>query len=191
MTDHDLQVALKDLTQSVTDHRESISGKISTLTTRVGHLQASHGENAKKLDEVLRLELSCPARAGFDGSNARIKQLELGERLRIESELQQARDEVTGQQDVVHDAMQRRAGERNYSETPTGRFIKFVTPYIWKGLIIFGIAVGASAIARCGGEDVPTPASIQAITDMVKKTASDVDEVKAVVDEVVAENVVE
>lgn len=186
MTDHDLAVALKDLSKSVTDHRYEIGRDLATLTANVGTLQTAHEGNAKKLDKVLELELSCAARAGFEGQNARLKQLEIGEKLRIESELQQARDEVTGQQDVAkQDAMQRRIGERNYSETPPGRFFKFILPYAWKGIIIFGIAVGASAVARCSA---PTMTSIQAITDMVKKTAADVDKVKVKVDEVAADS---
>jgi len=181
MTDHDLAIALSDLTKSVTDHREAISGKIATLTANVGSLQTSHDTNAKKLDEVLRLELSCPARAGHDGQNARLKQLELGEKIRVESELRQARDEITGQQDV----MQRRVGERNFSETPSGRFFKFVTPYIWKGLLVFGIAVGGTVVARCTGEDpVVTANALRAVTDLVTKTAANVEEVKVKVDEV-------
>jgi hypothetical protein len=184
MTDQDLAIALNDLTKSVTDHRVAIGSQIATLSANVGTLQQSHGENAKKLDEVLRLEYSCPARAGFDGTNARLKQLETGEKIRIESELERARDEVTGQQDV----MQRRLGERNYSETPTGRFIKMVMPYAWKGLVILGIAIGGSAIARCSGDDsVATMRALQAVTDMMKRTSADVEQVKVKVDEVAAD----
>lgn len=184
MTDHDLASALKDLSKSVTEQRVEIVGKIATLSANVGTLQTSHDDNAKKLDEVLRLELSCPARADNDGQNARLKQLELGEKIRIESELKQARDEITGQVDV----MQRRIGERNYSETPQARFIKFVTPYVWKGLLIFGVALGGSVVARCTGDDqIVTARSLQAVTDMVKRTAADMEQVKAVVDEVAAD----
>jgi hypothetical protein len=182
MTDHDLATALDRISASVQKHRVELGEKIATLTANVDTLQTTHEDNAKKLDRVLELELSCPARADNDGQNARLKQLELGEKIRIESELKQARDEITGQVDV----MQRR--ERNYSETPQARLIKFVTPYVWKGLLIFGLAIGGSAVARCAGDDqVATTRSLQAVTDMVKRTAADIEQVKAVVDEVAAD----
>jgi hypothetical protein len=184
MTDSDITSALRDLAESVTEHRVSIGRELGVLGARVGTLQESHNDNAKKLDEVLRLELSCPARSDNDGQNARLKQLELGEKIRIESELKQARDEITGQVDV----MQRRTGERNYSETPQARFVKFVAPYVWKGLLIFGIAIGGAAVARCAGDDqVATARSLQAVTDMIRATAADVEQVKAVVDDVAAD----
>lgn len=182
MTDHDLATALDRISASVQKHRVELGEKIATLTANVDTLQTTHEDNAKKLDRVLELELSCPARADNDGQNARLKQLELGEKIRIESELKQARDEITGQVDV----MQRR--ERNYSETPQARLIRFVTPYVWKGLLIFGLAIGGSAVARCAGDDqVATARSLQAVTDMVKRTAADIEQVKAVVDEVAAD----
>lgn len=182
MTDHDLATALDRISASVQSHRVELGEKIATLTANVDTLQTTHEDNAKKLDRVLELELSCPARADNDGQNARLKQLELGEKIRIESELKQARDEITGQVDV----MQRR--ERNYSETPQARLIRFATPYVWKGLLIFGLAIGGSAVARCAGDDqVATARSLQAVTDMVKRTAADIEQVKAVVDEVAAD----
>jgi len=180
----DLESAMKDLTKSVTEHKYELGVKIAVLTTNVGTLQSAHDANTVKLDKVLALELECPARAGVGGVNARLKQLEVGEKLRIESELERARDEVTGQQDV----MQRRIGERNYSETPSGRFFKMVAPYLWKGALIFGIAVGGTVVARCTGEDpVVTANALRAVTDLVTKTAADVEEVKVKVDEVVAD----
>jgi hypothetical protein len=74
MTDTDITAALADLSKSVTEHRVQIAGKISTLTANVSTLQGAHDANTKKLDTA--------------------------DRLHIESELQAARDEVTGQQDV-------------------------------------------------------------------------------------------
>jgi|GEM_PF-5263417 outer membrane murein-binding lipoprotein Lpp len=179
-----LSEAVTDLSKAVTDQRYELGIKLATLTTNVGTLQTSHDTNAKKLDRVLELELGCPARAGLKGINARIGKLETGEKLRIESELQEARDEITGQQDV----MQRRAGERNYSETPTGRFVKFIMPYVWKGLVVFGIIVGTTVAARCTGEDPAVTANaLRAVTDMVERTATDVKEVKVKVDEAAAD----
>jgi len=175
MTDHDLEIALKDLSKSVTDHRYEIGRDLATLTANVGTLQTSHETNAKKLDEVLRLEIGCAARAGWDGMVGRVAGLEEDGKVRIESELERARDEITGQQDV----MQRRIGERNYSETPTGRFFKMITPYLWKGLVILGITIGVTVVSRCTGEDPATTANaLRAVTDMMVKTAAEVEFVK-------------
>jgi hypothetical protein len=181
MTEHDLALALDRISASVQSHRVDLGEKIATLTANVGTLQKSHETNAKKLDEVLRLEIGCAARAGWDGLLERVGGIESDEKVRVESELKQARDEITGQVDV----MQRRAGERNYSETPQARLIKFAAPYVWKGLLIFGIAIGGAAVARCAGDDqVATARSLQAVTDMIRATAADVEQVKAVVDDV-------
>jgi uncharacterized coiled-coil protein SlyX len=181
MTENDLALALKEISKAVTDHRYELGRDIAVLTTNVETLQASHETNAEKLDEVLRLELSCPARADNAGVNARIKQLEVSDRVRIETDLQVARDEATGQQDV----QRRAAGEGRFSETPSGRFLKSVAPYLWKGVLIFGLAFGASVVARFSSSDAdqkPTLNAIQAIADAVARTSIEVDKVKRTVD---------
>jgi hypothetical protein len=52
-------------------------------------------------------------------------------------------------------------------------FLKAVAPYLWKGALIFGLAIGASVVARVSTSDLdqePTIRAIQAVTDIVTKT---------------------
>jgi hypothetical protein len=185
MTDHDLAIALgkletsvDKLETSVTDHRVDIGIKMASLTSDVRTLQKSHDESAKKLDEVIKLELSCPARAGFKGVNARIGHLETGEKLRIESELKQARDEITGAVDV-NGAKTKRPSRAPWGDNG-GAFFRSI---IWKALpyVLFG-GVALGAYLTSGGDEEAVTRALRAVSDAVTKMDTKVgqleDEVK-------------
>lgn len=184
MTDHDLEFALKDLTKSVTDQRYELGVKLAVITTNVGTLQTAHDENTVKLDKVLALELSCPARAGFKGTNARLSKLETTDRVRIESELQQARDEITGQQDVERTEKTEATIRRRFGDNG-GTFFKAL---VWKALpyVLFGcVALGAYLVS--GGDTDATTRALRAVSDAVARVDGKIEKVEKKVDEVVAD----
>jgi hypothetical protein len=183
MTENDLAAALKDLTKSVTDQRYEIGRDMATLTANVDMLQTSHEDNAKKLDEVLRLELSCLARAGFEEARDRITQLEADGKIRIESELRMARDEVTGQQDVERSTgvVGRMAASRRWNDS-RGTLLRTLAvkalPYI-----LFGcVALGAYLVS--GGDEEATARALRAVSDAVARVDSKIEKVEAKVDDV-------
>jgi hypothetical protein len=185
MTEHDLAIALDRISASVQSHRVDLGEKIATLTANVGTLQTSHEANAKKLDEVYKLELSCAARAGFDGALDRLAQLEDDSKVRVESELQAARDEITGRVDVENRDEMEAAGisnrHRRWSDTRSTVFralaLKAV-PYVLFGLVALG------AYLASGGDTEATARALRAVSDAVARVDSKIEKVEAKVDEV-------
>jgi outer membrane murein-binding lipoprotein Lpp len=165
MTDHDLARALEKLETSVTDYRIDLGSKVATLTANVATLQKSHDESAAKLDKVIGLEQACPARAGFKSVNARIGNLETGEKLRIESELKQARDEIIGAVDV-NGAKMKRPSRAPWGDSG-GAFFRSL---VWKALpyVLFG-GVVLGAYLTSGGDNEAMTRALRAVSDAVAK----------------------
>lgn len=179
MTEHDLAVALDRISTSVQAHRVELGEKIATLTANVGMLQDSHAENAGKLDEVLRLELSCPARAGWKVTNARLKNLETGEKLRIESELQAARDEVTGQQDVESGRIDKIAPSRRWTDT-RGTVVRALALKALPYVLLVGVLIGAYLVS--GGDEEATTRALRAVSDAITRVDSKVESLEEKID---------
>lgn len=183
MTEHDLALALDRISASVQSHRVELGEKIATLTANVGTLQTSHETNAKKLDEVLRLEIGCAARAGWDGLLERVGGLETGEKVRVESELQAAKNEITGRVDVENrremDAagVSSKYGRWEYTRSTVFRALAIKSiPYILFGLIMLG------AYLASGGDTEATARALRAVSDAVARVDSKIEMVEKKVD---------
>ena len=175
MTEHDLATALDRISASVQSHRVELGEKIATLTANVGTLQTSHEANAGKLDEVLRLELSCPARAGWDGLGR-----ELGEvkkkisenRISVDSELRFMRGDATGAQEI---------GGRRWTDT-RGTLFRTIALKALPYVLLACIALGAYLVS--GGDTEATARALRAVSDAVARVDSKIEKVEAKVDDV-------
>jgi hypothetical protein len=117
------------------------------LSHDIGDIKGSVGTLSGKVDYSIRLHETCPARLGFDALKDTTASFKLKNRNSTD------------------------AGAPPVS--PVTAFLKTVAPYLWKGLILFGLAVGASVVARLSTSDIdqkPTINAIQAISDVVTKT---------------------
>lgn len=175
MTDRDLEKALDRLTASVGDQRV----EIAKIGERVGTLQTTHEANAVKLDRVLELELTCPSRAGWKATNARLKNLETGEKLRIESELQAARDEVTGQQDVESGRIDKIAPSRRWTDT-RGTVVRALALKALPYVLLVGVLIGACLVS--GGDEEATTRALRAVSDAITRVDSKVESLEEKID---------
>jgi len=187
MTDHDLAVALDRLADTVTNHRVDLASKIGQLTQSVATLQTTHESSEKKLDEVLRLELSCPARGGWDALGKEIGAMHKKDsdtRIWVEGELRgmrgELKEETTGQIDVAvarAAAASEKTSSKASSSSKNGKnnsFMHVVAPWIIKGLIVLGASLGAGLVASYDTNADDTAAridtnSMRYLVDTVRK----------------------
>jgi outer membrane murein-binding lipoprotein Lpp len=156
MTDQetrDINASIRVLAESVNDHKVKIAESVAVLSTKVDNLKESQDRLAGKVDTVATNQAACEARNGFVGQNARLKRLEKkssDDRIHVESELRNIRDDATGQTDV---AAARIAALTSEAESGSRWFVKTVGPMFMKGLLILGIGIGGGLVARIGTED--------------------------------------
>lgn len=155
MTDHEtreINASIRVLADSVNDHKVKIAESVAILSTKVDNLKESQDRLAGKVDTVATNQAACEARNGFVGVNARLKRLEKkssDDRIHVESELKNIRDDATGQTDVIAN----RAALLAASRSDGAGFLRTFGPWIAKGLLILGLGIGGGLVARIGTED--------------------------------------
>jgi len=158
MIEKDITTALQHLAESVTEHRVELGEKIAVIGTKVETLQESHENSEKKLDEVLRLELSCPARAGWQGLNR-----EVGRANKRIDELKTSRgDPPTGNVDVS-------AGigtvARQTFGNGSGPLVRMLALKALPYILLAAIALGAYLTS--GGDTEAMTRALRAVSDAV------------------------
>lgn len=158
MTDHEtreINASIRVLADSVNDHKVKIAESVAILSTKVDNLKESQDRLAGKVDTVATNQAACEARNGFVGVNARLKRLEKkssDDRIHVESELKNIRDDATGQTDVIAN----RAALLAASRSDGAGFLRTFGPWIAKGLLILGLGIGGGLVARLGTGDYDT-----------------------------------
>jgi hypothetical protein len=144
MTEHDLAVALKDLSKTVVDLRIDVVKSVTTLRGEVRHLGDAHHEVATQVKEIALNQASCAARTGQEGVNARLKKLEKkisDDKIEVKSELDKYREDHTGNIDEVALKAARLAtgdGHRDW-----GALAARAVPWLIMGLIGLGVWLGS------------------------------------------------
>jgi hypothetical protein len=116
------------------------------LSGDIGDIKGAVGTLSGKVDYSISLHENCTARLGFDALKDKTANMKL-----------------TRMSEPV-------------SAAPVSQFnsfLKAIAPYLWKGALIFGLAIGASIVARISTSDLdqePTIRAIQAVSDIVAKT---------------------
>jgi hypothetical protein len=173
MTEHDLTSALSKLADSVTEHRIGIVREIATLTANVEALQDTQEESSRRLDELFKLELACPARAGWEGTQREIgaakKQIDKN-RISVESELRALRGDATGQIDTTSPAA--RSIVKQSDGAPWKSIAVKALPYV----LMAGVAIGAYLVS--GGDEEATTRALRAVSDAVSRIDAKVEKLE-------------
>lgn len=177
MSDKDITTALQNLAESVTEHRVEIGRELGALGAKVETIQKSHEANAVKLDEVLKLELSCPARAGWNGIGR-----EMGE---VKGDIRMLRGDATGRVDVGPGTGSIGGVVRQTFGNGNGGVLR---PLVLKALpYILLAAVALGAYLTSGGDTEATTRALRAVSDAISSVDAKIEKVEKKVDEVVAD----
>jgi len=117
-----------------------------SINKTLGDMRGAMGRIEGRVEYAIQLHETCPARLGYDA----------------------LKDTATSFKLKTRDSKGAPA-----VSSPMSAFLKSVAPYLWKGALIFGLAVGGSIVARFSTSDAdqkPTINAIQAIAEVVAKT---------------------
>ena len=162
------------LTQSINATRETLSREMGQVTTAVDGLQKEQGRLVLRVDKLAEDQAGCPARGGIKGVNARLANLETGERERVADELIRAREDATGQ----HDVPPRGEPAHRHGSIAPGALVSILSLFRPVVVLIVSVAICIGVYLGSGGDEERTAAVLDRVIQVTGQLQKQVAEIQ-------------